>query len=173
MVLTHYTDERNLDAIRESGILKCALSLMTLDEAKELACIPRPQCKPISCGAILRDQQPLLCREIPPTPEEVKRLNEYVFFWADPIGEKENFSRKMFYRKYKRLKRFHLRLRCSLGDLRSVNPGIDILYAPCNLGAKDGGGQYRLLHPNKEKMAVEVVVRGEVRLPDKVEWDCE
>ena len=173
MILTHYTDARNLNAIRESSIFKCALSLMTPDEAKKLACIPRPQCKPISCGAILRDQQPLLCREIPPTPEDVKRLNEYVFFWADLIGRKEKFSRKMFYWKYKRLKRFHLGLRCSLGDLRSVNPGIDILYAPHNLGAKENEGRYRLLQLCEEKLAVEVVVRGQVRLPKNTQEEYE
>ena len=173
MILTHYTDARNLDAIRESGILQCALSLMTPDEVAEYSSIIRPQCLPLSCGAALRDQQPMLRRKIQPTPEEVKHLNEHVFFWAEPDNGKRNFERVKFHRKYKRLNCFHLGLHCSLDDLRAKNSEIDILYAPHNLGAKENGGRYRLLQLCEEKLAVEVVVRKQVRLPKNTQEEYE
>ena len=173
MILTHYTDKRNVEAIKESGILQCALSLMTPNEVAEYSDNIRTQCLPLSCGAILRDQQPMLRREIPPTPAEVKRLNGLVFFWAEPDNGKGNFERVKFHRKYKRLNCFRWRLSCSLDDLRAKNPDADILYAPRNSGGKESGVRYRLLQPCEEKLAVEVVVWGKVQLPDNTEWDCE
>ena len=176
MLLTHYTDasadESNLDRIRKTRILRCALRLMTPAEAEKIVCVPRRENTPLLCGVILRDQQPLFNREIQPTPKEVRQLNEHVFFWGD--SGKADFHRKRFQRKYKPLGCFLSRLRCSLDDLRSANSGKGILYACENTGGEKGGGRYYPLQsPAEEARAVEVVVRGEVRLPDNTRIECE
>ena len=180
MFLTHYTDanytdanESNLDRIQKTRILRCAFWLMTPAEAEEIVCVPRWVNTLLpSCGVLLRDQKPLCVRKIPATPEEVRQLNEYVFFWGD--SRKADFRRKQFQRKYKRLGCFLSRLGCSLDDLRSANSGKDILYACENTGGEKGGGRYcPLRSPAEETRAVEVVVRGEVRLPDNTQIECE
>ena len=172
MFLTHHTDESNLDGIRKTRILRCASWLMTLAGAEKIVCVPRPQNTPLSCGALLRDQQPLFNREIPPTPEEVRHLNEHVFFWA--CNKRADFFRKMVQRGYKRRGCFLSRLGCSLDDLRSVNSGKGILYACENTGGKKSGVQhYPLQSPGDESRAMEVIVRGEVRLPDNTQIECE
>ena len=176
MLLTHYTDasadESNLDRIRKTRILRCALRLMTPAEAEKIVCVPRRKNTPLLCGVILRDQQPLLNRKIPPTPEEVRRLNEHVFFWG--CNKWGRFHRRRIQRKYKQLGCFLSRLGCSLDDLRSANPGKDILYACENSGGTKSGVRHYLLQSSAEEArAAEVVVQGEVRLPDNTQIECE
>ena len=180
MVLTHYTDARNLDAIKESGILKCALFLMTPDEAKIHAEKKRADSIPLS-RAVLRDQQPLyphiVLSDGATFADFVKYLNGHVFFWPDiSAGIK---SRKSFRTKYQRPD--HIGLRCNLQDLRDANQETRILHSPFNSGStprspKKSPRSLNLFQPlesHSGRRIVEVVVRGEVRLPDKVEWDCE
>ena len=162
MLLIHYTDKRNLAAIRESGVLKCALSLMTSGEAEELACVPRPQDKPVSCGAILRDQKPLL--KVAPPPERVKYLNGFVFFWTDTV--KGDSARCRFRIKYRHPA--HVGLRCWLGDL-----GADVLYALGNSGTREDWVRFRRVESHEEGMAVEAVVQGQVQLPCNTQVECE
>ena len=171
MFLIHYTDRCNLEMIRECRVLKCARSLMTPDEVTKWARVPRPKPVPLSCGAVLRDQQPLLDAA---EPEHIEYLNEHVFFWAESEGGKGNFLRHMFYQKYKRRKCFHLGLRCSLCALRETNPRVGVLHASRNIGTKQGKAlRHHPLQPHEEKRAKEVVVRGEVLLPGNTQIECE
>ena len=171
MFLIHYTDRCNLEMIRECRVLKCARSLMTPDEVTKWARVPRQEPVPLSCRAVLRDQQPLLDAA---EPEHIEYLNEHVFFWAESEGGKGNFLRHMFYQKYKRRKCFHLGLRCSLCALREANPCVGVSHAPHNVGTTQGKTlRHRPLQPHEEKRAKEVVVRGEVRLPDSTEQKCD
>ena len=180
MILTHYTDQRNLAVIRGSGVLKCALSLMTPREAKSLAGEKRMDSIPL-LRAVLRDQQPLFPRIVlsdgASFADFVRYLNGHVFFWASSsAGEK---CREGFRLKYPRPD--HIGLRCNLRDLQDVNPNTEILYSPFNSGStprspRKSPRSLNLFQPLKSRgghRLVEVVVRGKIRLPDNTKWDCE
>ena len=173
MNLTHYTDRRNLEAIRKSGFLRCALSLMTPSEAKVHANEKRPEPLPLS-RAILRDQQPLFPRIVfsdgATFAEFVKYLNGHVFFWPDTSdGEK---YRQSFREKYQHPA--HVGLRCGLRDLRDANPDAEVLFSPYNSGStpwfpEKSPRSLSLFQPLKSRgreRLVEVVVRGQVQLPN-------
>ena len=180
MLLIHYTDKRNLAAIRESGVLKCALSLMTPGEAKTHAREKRADSVPLS-RAVLRDQQPLFPRIVlsdgASFADFVRYLNRHVFFWPNSsAGEK---CREAFRRKYQHPD--HIGLCCNLRDLRDANKGAEILYSPYNSGStprnpKKSPRSLDLFQPLESRggrRLVEVVVRGQVWLPDNTQQEGE
>lgn len=176
MLLTHYTDSRNVEVIREGRVLRCALSLMDRRERSRLAREPRPDSLMVSCGAVLRDQKPLtsgrivLCDGVK-FDEFVRYLNGHVFFWSDKHPSKK--YHKNFRGKYRYPK--HVGIRCRLADLRDANPRAEILYSPWNSGStphapKSSPRCLNLFQPlPKVGRIAEVVVRGKVNLPKNTE----
>jgi len=175
--LTHYTDSRNLDAIRETGALHCALSMMDANERARYAKEKREESLPLESGAVLRDQRPLSDRIVfcdgAKLSEFIEYLNGHVFFW--PGFYRGEQCRKSFCKKYRYPK--HVGLRCKLGDLRTKNPGTAFLFSRYNSGAtprnpKKSPRCLRLFQPLEKrngKSLVEVVVRTKVCLPDNTE----
>ena len=181
MFLIHYTDRCNLEMIRECRVLKCARSLMTPDEVTKWARVPRPELVPLSCGAVLRDQQPLTSRIVlsdgAPFAEFVQYLNGHVFFWPDSSDGKRH--RKTFRARYQHP--CNVGLRCDLRSLRDANPGVEILFSPFNSGStprspKKSPRSLNLFQPLETRggqRLAEVVVWNEVRLPDNTQIECE
>ena len=182
MLLTHYTHKCNRPAIEGGGRILSALSLMELHGRMDLARERRKECEQIASGVILRDQQPLRPRIVlsdgASFADFVKYLNGHVFFWSDYHLDGERY-RENFRAIYSRP--CHIGLRCDLRSLRDANPGVEILFSPFNSGSTPRSPKksprslnlFQSLESRGGQRLAEVVVRGEVRLPDKVEWDCE
>ncbi|MGI9337790.1 MAG: DUF7002 family protein [Gammaproteobacteria bacterium] len=179
MLLTHYTHWRNIEAIRQKGVLLCALSLMNKREQARLAGTKRDKSEQVSCGAILNDQQPLnrvrlVFSDGARFDDFVRYLNGHVFFWPNNYAGEQ--ARNNFRGKYRHPG--HIGLRCPLADLREKH---DILYSPYNSGSMpripDKYPRHLNLFQPIEKRGdqrlVEVVVRGKVYLPKntKVEYE--
>lgn len=182
MLLTHYTDRRNVETIRQEGVLRCALALMNKREKMRYAGERRPESMPVSCGAVLRDQEPLNRKRLAfcdgaSFAEFVRYLNGHVFFWADNYASEQ--SRKRFRNKYSHPG--HIGIRCQLADLHAANSKADILYSPYNSGSTPRIPKehprhlklFQLLNKRGNRRFVEVVVRGKVYLPQKTEVEYE
>ena len=181
MLLTHYTDCRNLEAIKKSGILKCALRLMTQTEEKVHAEEKREDSIPFA-RAVLRDQKPLFPRIVlsdgASFADFVKYLNGHVFFWSDYHSAGKRY-RENFRAIYPHPR--HIGLRCDLQSLRDANPGVEILFSPFNSGStprspKKSPRSLNLFQPLESRggqRLAEVVVWKEVRLPDNTQIECE
>ena len=173
MLLTHYTHKCNLPAIRKSGKIWCAHSLMEQHGRLDLARARRKHSEKIAPGVILRDQSVLKKGRIKAYAmdfdEFVEYLNGHVFFWADTVNG--NKARHGFRRKYKRPD--HVGLRCHLDDLRSANRGVSILFAPYNSAWEGMWLPFCPLESDKEASAVEVNVPERVRLPDNTQQEGE
>ena len=182
--LIHYTDRRNLERIKETGTLRSALCLMR--EAKDMSYEKQKRKQSVQVGnAVLRDQQPLNSRIVfcdgATLPEFIEYLNGHVFFWPSS-GEGKQY-RMNFRKKYKHPK--HIGLRCRLSDLCSANGKKDILFSPYNSGsAPQVSLEKSPRHLNlfqslksrkskscKNKTLVEIVIKGEIRLPHNTEYE--
>ena len=179
MLLTHYTHKCNRPAIEGGGRILSALSLMGLHGRMDLARERRKECEQIASGVMLRDQSVLRKSRVKECSMDfedfVEYLNGHVFFWADTVeGEKARRGFREARRGFREKKYPNdVGLRCRLDDLREANPEADILFAPYNSAFEGRWIQFCRLTPDKEELAVEVNFPGAVRLPDKVEWDCE
>ena len=175
--LTHYTNRRNVGAIRKGGILRCALSLMSDRERKGWAEKARRDCVLLESGAVLRDQSPLTERLVfsdgATLAQFVRYLNGHVFFWPDRFRGKK--CHDSFRAKYRRPK--NVGLRFGFADLREANPKAEFLYSPYNSGSmprnpKESPRSLCLFQPLQSRGSerlVEIVVRGKIRLPENTE----
>ena len=174
MELFHLIDSRNFDALRASGVLRCASSLMSADERKQYEKTKRNEDVTLASGVVLRDQQPLTERIVfcddTTFPEYVAYINGHVFFW--PVKSPDGFCNKYSH---------HIVLRCQLGALKEENPKKDILFSPYNsgstLGCPNSSPRSRsLFQPialQGKKSPKEIVVRGEVKLPRNTQYKNE
>ena len=181
MWLIHYTDRRNLQAIRETRMLKSALLLMNETEKKYYARKKRGESLPLKNGAVLRDQQPLSDRIVfcggTNLSEYIEYLNTHVFFWPASSAGKQ--YRKNFREKYPHPE--HIGLRCKLDDLREANPDAEILFSKYNSGATPRCNPaksprclrlFRPLEKRRGEKLVEIVVQNENILPHNTEKEC-
>lgn len=182
MWLTHYTDCQNYRKIQDTRVLRCALRLMNEDESVHHARTKRSKSLPLT-AAVLRDQQPLTERIVlcdgATFDDFVEYLNGHVFFWpSNYTGEQ---CREKFQQRYARSGHIDIQLRCRLSDLRAANPDAKILFSSYNSGATPRDPEksprcrnlFQPLESRGGKRLVEVVVRGEVQLPDNTEVKCE
>lgn len=178
-VLTHFIDPQNLPVLKKDRILRCALDLMSDTEKKHWACKQRKACLTLSNGVVLRDQKPLnekrieFCDETT-FPQYVCYLNQHVFFWTDTSDSKKRMCG--FSNNYDH----HAKLRFSLDDLQKANPQTEFLYSRYNSGAAPQNpnncprylGLFKPLETFSKNKPVEIVVKGEVRLPDNTEYQA-
>ena len=179
-LLTHYTDSRNVSRIQKTRALKSAWCLMEESGEINRATERRGECLELKSGAILRDQQPLTMDFVRNGDtifaEYVKHLNQHVFFWSD--SDAGNQSRQNFRQKYRYPK--NIGLRCKLSDLVKANPHADILFSRYNSGTTERRSSRKLrctkpfqsLESHTTERVVEIVVRGEICLPDNTEIEC-
>lgn len=180
LALRHYTDHRNLDQIKKMRVLRCALCLMNKTERAHHATKKRAGAMPTGGGAVLRDQQPLSERIVfsdnATLADFVEYLNGHVFFW--PSGCQGEKARQNFCGKYQYPK--HIGLSCQLSDLIAANPETKILFSRYNSGCTPrcpvksprSLALFQPLNLCDKQPLVEVVVKGEVRLPDNTKWEC-
>lgn len=180
-VLIHYTDCRNFAHIQKTRRLRCAWHLMNEAERTHHAKSRRQECVVLGNKAILRDQQPLsegiVFSDGATLTKFVKYLNHHVFFWANNSAQAKQ-ARESFRKKYPHPQ--NIGLRCKLSDLQNKNPDTEILFSPYNSGAtpprpEKSQRSLNLFQPLKARRGgepiVEVVVQGEVRLPDNTEYE--
>ncbi|MDD9814862.1 MAG: hypothetical protein OXU31_02610 [Gammaproteobacteria bacterium] len=149
-------------------------------ERKTYAKEKRDKCEKMSGGVVLRDQQPLNADKIEFSDgtkfrQYVMYLNKHVFFWPGNYRGRKGIA--AFRKKYPG----HIELRCKLGDLLDNESEDKVLFSPYNSGATPRNPKksprclclFQPLKSRKGQSFVEVVFRGQVRLPDNIKYKTE